>query len=308
MELEVAPPTATLPVTVCVTPTWPRLPAAQTLLVTNRVPFEERDLTDPHVVQEAQQLTGIRVLRSPSGAMRSTTARSYLNVPLWSAPWASDAHGSPLCAAALAGFEPRPVRVHCDRWWPRVRCVTLSGMPRSIGLRQTIRTAHQMRSSQILRLCAKRRRPPSFAPIDLDQRRVAVPKYRVQRMRSALRNLSAFMALLTLVTGLLLVSALGANAHPLMPAATNMVAAIQAERPAADHGLAACVSPSCQSDHSSGCCHMAGAGCSAAHAMCAASATFVVPGRDASPAAPRSAPSLSGLTPSVAQRPPATLA
>lgn len=127
MELEVAPPTATLPVTVCVTPTWPRLPAAQTLLVTNRVPFEERDLTDPHVVQEAQQLTGIRVLRSSSWAMRSTTARSYLNVPLWSAPWASDAHGSPLCAAALAGFEPRPVRVHCDRWWPRVRCVTLSG-------------------------------------------------------------------------------------------------------------------------------------------------------------------------------------
>lgn len=56
-----APPTASVLVTVYTTPTCPDCRQLKAWLTTNGIPFEERDLTDPDVVEEAKRRTGVRV-------------------------------------------------------------------------------------------------------------------------------------------------------------------------------------------------------------------------------------------------------
>lgn len=129
----------------------------------------------------------------------------------------------------------------------------------------------------------------------------------VPPMRSVFHHLSATLGLLILAMGLLLASAVGANAHPPMHGGADALSALELQVPAPDRA-AACTSPSCLSDHAVGCCHTTGAGCSTVHAICAAETDFVLATLALSPAIPCSAPGLNGRITPVAQRPPATLA
>ena len=125
-------------------------------------------------------------------------------------------------------------------------------------------------------------------------------------MRSALHHFAGIVALLVLATGLLLASAAGANAHPTMHDNSSTMSASVMPVPGLDQG-ADCASIICQSDHTVGCCHMVGAGCSLVHAICAGQPDFAHEAEASSATAMRSNPRLDGRIPPVAQRPPVSL-